>query len=99
MAAEKTLKIVNKLGLHARAAAKLVQTAVRFKSEVKLARIDDSARTGGSQATEVNAKSIMGVLMLAAAIGTTVRLHCEGPDEKEALDALVALIEAKFGEE
>ena len=98
MAVEKTLKITNKLGLHARAAAKLVQLSVRFKSEVKLARIDDAGKAG-AQATEVNAKSIMGVLMLAAAIGTTVRLHCEGPDEKEALDALVALFEGKFGEE
>lgn len=98
MAVEKTLKITNKLGLHARAAAKLVQTAVRFPCEVKLARIDDDAKSG-AQATEVNAKSIMGVLMLAAAVGTTVRLHCEGEEEQAALDALVALIESKFGEE
>lgn len=95
--AERTLKITNKLGLHARAAAKLVQTAVRFKSEVKIARLDKSG--GGAQATEVNAKSIMGVLMLAANMGTTVRLHAEGEDADEAVAVLALLIEGKFGEE
>ena len=94
--AEKILKIQNKLGLHARAAAKLVQTAVKFKSEVKLARVDSGA---GSQETEVNAKSIMGVLMLAAARGTTVKVSAQGEDEQAAVDALVALIDSKFGEE
>jgi phosphocarrier protein len=94
MGVERTLKISNKLGLHARAAAKLVQAAVRFKCEVKLARIDS-----GSNITEVNAKSIMGVLMLAAALGTVVRIRCEGEDEQAALDALAALFDGKFGEE
>lgn len=96
--AERTLKITNKLGLHARAAAKLVQTAARFKSEVKIGRVDPGGASG-AQATEVNAKSIMGVLMLAAAMGTTVRLHAEGEDAEEALAVLVLLIEGKFGEE
>src|SRR5439155_10851002 len=91
--AEKTLTIGNKLGLHARAAAKLVQAAVKFKSEVKIARIDSG------QATEVNAKSIMGVLMLAAAKGTTVRIAAEGEDAEQAVGALTQLIQAKFGEE
>ena len=96
--AERTLKVTNKLGLHARAAAKLVQTAARYKCEVKLARIDADT-SGSAQATEVNAKSIMGVLMLAAAMGSTVRLHAEGDDAEEAVAALVALFEGKFGEE
>ncbi len=93
---ERTLLILNKLGLHARAAAKLVQTAARFKCEVKIGRVDEGA---GSQASEVNAKSIMGVLMLAAAKGTKVRLSAEGEDAQQAVDALVELIESKFGEE
>jgi phosphocarrier protein HPr len=93
---EKTLLITNKLGLHARAAAKLVQTAAKFKSEVKIGRIDAG---GGSQATEVNAKSIMGVLMLAAAKGTTVKVSAVGEDEVAAVEALTSLIEGKFGEE
>ena len=96
--AERTLKITNKLGLHARAAAKLVQTAARFKSDVKIGRVD-SGKGSGAQANEVNAKSIMGVLMLAAANGTTVRLTAEGEDAEEALAVLVLLIEGKFGEE
>jgi phosphocarrier protein len=93
---EKTLLITNKLGLHARAAAKLVQTAAKFKSEVKIGRIDAG---GGAQATEVNAKSIMGVLMLAAAKGTTVKVSAAGEDEAAAIEALTSLIEGKFGEE
>lgn len=96
--AESTLKITNKLGLHARAAAKLVQTAARFKSDVRIARID-SGKDVGAQATEVNAKSIMGVLMLAAGMGTTIRLRSEGDDAEEALAVLALLIEGKFGEE
>jgi len=105
---ERTLKITNKLGLHARAAAKLVQMAARFKSELKIARIDSRQGAGGeapgnkssgAQATDVNAKSIMGVLMLAAGMGTTVRLQAEGDDAEEAIAALAGLIEGKFGEE
>ena len=95
---ERTLKITNKLGLHARAAAKLVQTAARFKSELKIARID-GGKNSGAQATDVNAKSIMGVLMLAAGMGTTIRLRAEGEDAEEALAVLALLIEGKFGEE
>lgn len=94
--AERTITIVNKLGLHARAAAKLVQTAARYKSEVKISRVDEGA---GAQATEVNAKSIMGVLMLAAAKGTKIKLSVEGEDAQSAVDALAELIESKFGEE
>jgi phosphocarrier protein len=84
----KDIEIVNKLGLHARASAKLTQTASRFKSDVFLTRND----------RRVNAKSIMGVMMLAAARGSTVTLETDGPDEVEAMDALTALIEGKFGE-
>jgi len=83
------VQIVNKLGLHARASAKLTQTAARFASDVWLAR--DGRR--------VNAKSIMGVMMLAAAKGTTLKLEVEGPDEQEAMAALSTLIADKFGEE
>ena len=96
--AERTLKITNKLGLHARAAAKLVQTAARFKSEIKIARID-SGKSAGAEATDVNAKSIMGVLMLAAGLGTTIRLRADGDDAEEAVTMMALLFEGKFGEE
>lgn len=85
---EREVEIVNKLGLHARASAKLTKLAGQFQSEVWLSR--DSRR--------VNAKSIMGVMMLAAAKGTRLKLEVAGPDEVEAADALVALIADKFGE-
>jgi len=85
---EREVEIINKLGLHARASAKLTQTAARFESEVWLSR---SGR-------RVNGKSIMGVMMLAAARGTTLKIDVEGPDEAEALEALVELIEDRFGE-
>ena len=82
------IEIVNRLGLHARASAKLTQLASSFQSEVWMSR--DGRR--------VNAKSIMGVMMLAAAKGSSVELETDGPDEQAAMDALVALIEDKFGE-
>ena len=80
--------ISNKLGLHARASAKLTKLAGSFASDVHLAR--DGRR--------VNAKSIMGVMMLAAGVGTRVELETEGSDEAAAMQALVALIHDKFGE-
>lgn len=80
--------IVNKLGLHARAAAKLVTTASGFGAEIKLRRGD----------REVNGKSIMGVMMLAASQGTTIELVAEGDDAGAALDALATLIGDRFGE-
>lgn len=83
-----TITIVNKLGLHARAAAKLVNTASRFRSDVRLRRDNKDA----------NAKSIMGVMMLAAGKGTEMTLEVEGPDEEEALQAMKQLIEERFGE-
>ena len=82
------IQIINKLGLHARASSKFTQLASRFKSDVGI------ARTG----RRVNGKSIMGVMMLAAAKGSTVELDVDGPDEQEALDALVALINNRFDE-
>lgn len=85
---QQDIEIVNKLGLHARAAAKLVSTAGQFTSEVLLSK--------GHQ--EINAKSIMGVMMLAASIGTILTLKTSGADEKQAMEALVELINDKFGE-
>lgn len=95
--AERTLKITNKLGLHARAAAKLVQAAARFRSEVKIARLD-AAGGSGAQATEVNAKSIMGVLMLAAAQGMSITVTCEGEGAKQCVDEITKLVKDRFGE-
>lgn len=85
---KRKVKILNQLGLHARASAKLTQTAARFASEVWLIR--DGRR--------VNGKSILGVMMLAAAKGTTLELEVDGPDEAEAMAALTTLIADKFGE-
>jgi phosphocarrier protein len=82
------LVISNKLGLHARAAAKLTQLAGRFSSDVFISR--------GAQ--RVNAKSIMGVMMLAAGLGVTVRVEAAGADEQQALADIRALFEGKFGE-
>jgi len=82
-------KITNKRGLHARASAKIVEAAARFESVITVAR----------DGQEVNARSIMGLMMLAASLGAEVELAAEGPDSAEALTAILALIEAKFGEE
>lgn len=81
-------EIINKLGLHARASAKLTQTASAYRSEVWLER----------NGKRVNAKSIMGVMMLAAAKGSTITIDTSGSDADEALRALLALIADKFGE-
>ena len=80
--------ISNKLGLHARASAKLTKAASGFRSDVHISRGD----------RRVNAKSIMGVMMLAAGLGVEVELDAEGDDEQAAITALVALINDKFGE-
>ena len=85
---QREIEIVNKLGLHARASAKLTQLAARFQSDVHIAR----------NGRRVNAKSIMGVMMLAAGKGVKVTLETNGPDEDEAMAALVALINDYFGE-
>lgn len=80
--------IVNKLGLHARAAAKLVNTAAAFAAEVMISRNGQT----------VNGKSIMGVMMLAATQGTTIHLQIDGADEEAAMQALTQLINERFGE-
>ena len=85
---ERTLKIINKLGLHARPAAEIVKTAAKFKSEITIIRDD----------LEVNGKSIMGVMMLAAEFGSSILVRAEGADADAALDALESLVAAKFGE-
>jgi phosphocarrier protein HPr len=85
---QREVEIVNKLGLHARASAKLTQLAAKYQCDVSLAR---SGR-------KVNAKSIMGVMMLAAGKGSRITLETEGPDEAEAMDAIVVLIGDCFGE-
>ncbi len=85
---EREAKIVNKLGIHARPAAEIVKTAGKFKSSITIVRDD----------LEVNAKSIMGVMMLAAEFGSTIVLRVIGEDADAALDALAACIANKFGE-
>ena len=80
--------ISNKLGLHARAAAKLTQLASRFESEIFISRAEQ----------RVNAKSIMGVMMLAAGMGSVITVEADGEDEQAALDAVLAVIADKFGE-
>jgi len=80
--------IINKLGLHARAAAKLVSLASRYKSDIKLAK----------NSVEVNGKSILGVMMLAASLNTTLELIVDGPDETDAIKALEDLINRRFDE-
>jgi phosphocarrier protein len=86
---EAIAKIVNKRGLHARASAKLVEAAARFKSHITVSKDGQT----------VDARSIMGLMMLAASLGMEVGLVCEGPDADEAMTAILALVEAKFGEE
>jgi phosphocarrier protein HPr len=85
---QQELEIINKLGLHARASAKLTQLAAKFQSDVWLTR----------NGRRINAKSIMGVMMLAAGKGARVTLEAEGPDEEASIAALSALINDKFGE-
>ena len=85
---QREVEIINKLGLHARASAKLTQVAGRFESDVWLSR----------NGRRVNAKSIMGVMMLAAGLGSVVEIEVTGADEHAALNALTALINDKFGE-
>ena len=84
----KDFTINNNLGLHARPSAQLTQIAGRYESEVFIAR----------NGRRVNAKSIMGVMMLAAGPGSTVTVDAEGPDEQQAIDAIGVLIESGFGE-
>ena len=85
---EHDIEIKNKLGLHARAAAKLVHLAARFRSDIKIRKGDE----------EVDGKSILGILLLAAGRGTTITIKANGDDEAEAVEAIEALIDAKFDE-
>jgi len=87
---ERSVEVVNRLGLHARAAAQLVRTACCFSSALRLERLDKSAAA--------DAKSILSVLMLAAARGSVLRVTADGADEHEALNALCQLFTEKFGE-
>ncbi|HMI95491.1 MAG TPA: HPr family phosphocarrier protein [Micropepsaceae bacterium] len=84
-----TAIIVNKRGLHARASAKFVETAARFQAEVTVTKGDAT----------VSGRSIMGLMMLAASLGTSIELAAQGPDATEAVKALLALIAAKFHED
>lgn len=86
---EREVEIVNRLGLHARAASKLVHLAGNYESEVWLVQDGD----------EVDAKSILGILLLAAGQGSRLVIRCSGPDEEEAMDALSRLIADRFGED
>jgi phosphocarrier protein len=85
---QREVEVINRLGLHARASAKLTQVAGRFGCDVWLTR----------NGRRVNAKSIMGVMMLAAAKGSTVVIETEGADETQAMDALAELVATRFGE-
>ena len=85
---ERNIEIKNKLGLHARAAAKLVHTAARFKSDIKVRKGDE----------EVDGKSILGILLLAAGRGSVITVRAAGDDENDAMDAIQELIDRKFDE-
>ncbi|HEV8496225.1 MAG TPA: HPr family phosphocarrier protein [Gemmatimonadaceae bacterium] len=85
---ERTVRIVNKNGLHARPAAEIVKLAAKFNSEITITKDD----------LDVNGKSIMGVMMLAAEHGSDITFRAEGPDAQQALDALAMLVSNKFGE-
>jgi phosphocarrier protein len=86
--AERSVQVLNKNGVHARPAAEIVKAAARFKSDITIVRDD----------LEVNGKSIMGVMMLAAECGATLTLRASGPDDEAAVGAIADLIAAKFGE-
>ena len=88
MNVEQSVQILNKNGLHARPAAEMVKAAAKFKSDITISRED----------IEVNGKSIMGVMMLAAECGSTILLRASGPDAQEAVSALATLVASRFGE-
>ena len=85
---ERSVQIVNKHGLHARPAAEMVKAASRYNADITISRED----------LEVNGKSIMGVMMLAAEYGATITLRATGPDAEDAIDALSVLVASRFGE-
>ena len=85
----RSVTVVNQLGMHARAAAKFVHLATRFQAQVLVAR----------EMRQMDGKSIMGILLLAAACGSSLTISAEGPDERAAVDALAALVQSGFGED
>jgi len=85
---ERTVQILNKNGLHARPAAEIVKLAAKYRSEITISR----------DGTEVNGKSIMGVMMLAAECGASILLRADGEDAEQAVDAIATLLANKFGE-
>ena len=85
----RSVTVVNQLGMHARAAAKFVHLATRFQAHIRVAR----------ESREMDGKSIMGILLLAAARGTTLTISADGPDEASAVQSLIELVESGFGEE
>jgi phosphocarrier protein HPr len=85
---ERSVQVINRNGLHARPAAEIVKAAARFRSDITIVRED----------LEVNGKSIMGVMMLAAEFGSQLLLRADGADEEDAVTAIAKLIESKFGE-
>ena len=85
----KSVTVTNPLGLHARAAARFVHLATRFSSQIRVAR----------ESKVMDGKSIMGILLLAAARGTMLTISADGPDEMDAVQSLIALVESGFGEE
>jgi phosphocarrier protein HPr len=89
MNAERSVRIANRNGIHARPAAEIVKVAAKFKSEIVLVRDD----------LEVNGKSIMGVMMLAAECGSSITIRAQGPDAEQAAEALAALVADGFGEQ
>lgn len=88
MMMERTIEIVNRNGLHARPAAEIVKLSAKFKSDITIVRED----------LEVNGKSIMGVMMLAAEFGSNILVRATGPDAEQAVNAIAELVAAKFGE-
>ena len=87
---KRVVRVENQLGLHARAAAKLVKLTARFKSDIKLSRLNNNQR--------IDAKSILGILLLAAARGTELEVIVDGEDQEVAMEGIVALFENRFGE-
>ena len=85
----RSVTVVNQLGMHARAAAKFVHLAAKYQAQIRVAR----------DSREVDGKSIMGVLLLAAARGTTITISADGSDERDAIEALAALVASGFGED
>jgi phosphocarrier protein len=85
----RTVSVVNQLGMHARAAAKFVHLATKFQAQIRVSK----------DSREVDGKSIMGLLLLAAARGTTITISVDGSDEREAIEALAALVASGFGED